>query len=436
MRFFRFFLATLWIVGLSVSSLPAHAAGTISVSPPTWSNRVEDRLINKFNRKDCVDGDGTAAGIRDGAVARFSVALRGAPTNALFQVWSGTGCDQYANRSPTAVSRTCTLLTPDPLAPLDQNVTIYLRDMVATYGDTVDHSVEQCDASTTAGLQTRNLYFVVSDPSTNATVATGTNSAWAFTYDVKAPPPPTKVSAGSGDGSLVTSFTAPPGETNLLHYKFYCSLISAAPVVDGTAGTGGTAGTETGGTGASAGTDTGGTAGTDTGGTAGTDTAGTDTGGTAGTDTGGTAAGGTTSGTSGTASTAGTAGTTTTAVDPECQSAVLIPGQFVRSDADGLIDCGEITAQAATGGETKSVLTNDIKYAVAIATEDNVNNVGVLSALACNVPKDTTGFIEAYGEAGGRAGGGFCAFAPAKNGAWAMLVAFIIGAGALARRRS
>jgi hypothetical protein len=81
------------------------------------------------------------------------------------------------------------------------------------------------------------------------------------------------------------------------------------------------------------------------------------------------------------------------------------------------------------------VLTNDLKWVVAIATEDNVNNVGVLSKLACGVPKDTTGFFEAYGEAGGRAGGGFCAFAPAKHGAAATLVAFIIGACALVRRR-
>ena len=113
----------------------------------------------------------------------------------------------------------------------------------------------------------------------------------------------------------------------------------------------------------------------------------------------------------------------------------MIPGAEVPTDAEGLIDCGEITAQGATGGETKQVLTNDVKYVIAIATEDNVNNVGVLSALACNVPKDTTGFIEAYGEAGGRAGGGFCAFAPARNGAWGLLVAFVIGACALIRRR-
>ena len=379
MRFFRLFVATLWLVALGFSAASAHAA-TISVSPPRWENRVAMRLINKFNRKDCLDD----------AKATFSVSLVGAPTNALFQVWSGTGCDQYANRSPTAVSRTCTAVTT-ALAPRNGNVTINLRDMLAPYGAEVSNSVAQCDASTTAGLQSRALYFVVSDPSTNMTLVTGTGTPWSFTYDVKPPPPPQAVSASSGDSSLITSFTAPAGETNLLHYKFYCSPIGQAPL------------TTNGGTGGVAGSDTGGTAGTETGGVAGTGTS-------------------------------GAAGTAAVATNPDCQSSVLIPGQSVP-DSEDVIACGEITAQGASGGETEPVLTNDVNWVVAVATEDNVNNVGVLSNLACNVPKDTVGFIEAYGEAGGQAGGGFCAFAPARQGHVATLVAFLLGACALVRRR-
>lgn len=397
MRLFRLFVATLWLAALAFSTAPARAAGTLSFSPPIWTNRAADRLINKFNRKDCLDD----------ATATFSLAIRGAPTNALFQVWAGTGCDQYANRSPTAVSRTCTLLSGN-LAPLDQRVEVHLRDMVATPGSTVSQSIDQCDASTTAGLQTRTLYFVVSDPNTNNSLVTGTTS-WAFSYDVKAPPPPTGVTAASGDETLVTKFTAPSGETNLLHYKFYCSPIGDPPAVAVSAGgSGGSAGTDTGGT---AGTDTGGTAGTDTGGTAGTS-------GTAGTDT---------SGTSGTAGTAGTA-----SVDTNCHSAILIPGEPPPA---GAIECGEIGAQGATGGETSPVLTNDMEYVVAIATEDNVNNVGVLSQLACNIPKDTTGFYEAYREAGGEAGGGFCTFAPAHKGATLWGLTLLAFACALWRRR-
>jgi hypothetical protein len=386
MRFFRLFVATLWLIALAFSAAPAHAA-TISISPPKWENRIAGTLINRFNRKDCLDK----------AKGTFSVSLVGAPTNALFQVWSGTGCDTYANRSPTAVSNTCTAVT-GPLPPSNGNVVVNLRDMVAAYGKEVSNAEAQCDATTTAGLQPRTLYFVVSDPSNNMTLATG-NSTWAFSYDVKAPPPPSGVSADSGDGSLITKFTAPAGETNLLHYKFYCSPIGEPPVTPSTGGTAGTAGTD-----ATAG-------GADTGGA---DTGGADTGGTSGT--------------------AGTAGTTAAgAANALCPSSVLIPGE--PPPDKGFIDCGEIAATGVTGGETEPVLLNDVKWVVAVAAEDNVNNVGVLSNLACAVPKDTTGFFEAYGEAGGRAGGGFCAFAPAKHGSLATLVAFVIGACALVWRR-
>jgi hypothetical protein len=402
MRFFRLFVASLWLLALGFSALPARAAGTISISPPTWKNRAADRLINKFNRKDCLDD----------ATGTFSVSLLNAPTNALFQVWAGTSCDQYANRSPTAVTKTCTQLTGD-LTPINQSVVVHLRDMVATSGSTPDASVSECDASTTGGLQNRTLYFVVSDPGTNNSVVSG-KATWDFTYDIKAPPPPTKVTAGSGDSSLVTSFTAPSGETNLLHYRFYCSLVGPAPVTS-SGGTGGTSGAA----------DTGGTAGTDTGGTAGTDAAGDASGGTAGTDA--------SAGTSGTDATAGSAGTaSTTTVNPDCQSSILIPGEPPPSNA---IDCGSVGAQGASGGETSPVLTNGNEYVVAIATEDNVNNIGVLSELACNVPKDVTGFYEAYREAGGEAGGGYCSFAPARGGAAALGATLLVAACALLRRR-
>ena len=188
------------------------------------------------------------------------------------------------------------------------------------------------------------------------------------------------------------------------------------------AGEGGSGGTDTGGT------DTGGTAGTDTGGTAGTDT-----GGTTGTDTGGTA--GTESATGGTAGTAGTttaAAGTVSATDSGCSSSTLIPGKPVP---EGAFECGHIGALTSTGGETDPVLDNDADYVVAVATEDSANNIGVLSNLACARPQDVTGFFEAYNEAGGDAGGGFCSFAPARHDAWAIGMALLLGACALWRRR-
>jgi len=331
------------------------------------------------------------------------------------------------------------------MSPLTGDVQIHFRDMVATPGADPTGGIEECDAPQSIGLQTRTVYFIVYDQTTLASVATATNGTWAFKYDISAPPPPTGLTAESGDGSLVTSFTPPVGETNLLHYHFYCSPQGPPPAMAtggsaGTAGTatGGGAGTATGGVTATAGTDTGGTAGTagtDAGGSAGT--AGTDTGGTAGT-AGTDAAAGTagSGGTDATAGTAGTAGAGSFMADPNCTSLnnILVPGATTDKLPAGFIDCGSIGAQGAKGGETTPVLGNDTGYAVAVATEDTVNNVGVLSTLACATPKDITGFYEAYRKAGGE-GGGYCTFAPAHTGAIAGALGFLLGACALLVRR-
>jgi hypothetical protein len=418
MRLLRLLVATLCLASLGLTAAPAHAAGTLSFSPLQWQGRPSDRLSNVLNREDCLAD----------RVATTTLSIRGIPSGK-FEVWVGSGCDNSTNRVATSTTRTCARVVGDK-NPIDQSLTIHFRDLIKPYGmddEATDESV--CNTTQTAGLLTRTLYFVVYDPTTNASLLT-TSPSWAFKYDIQAPPPPGNVTARSGDETIVTNFTAPANETNLIKYHFYCSPKSDAPAAAaGTAGTntGGTAGTDAGG---SAGTETGGTAGSDPRGTAGTDAAaGADTGGTAGTDTGGTA-GTDTGGTAGTAGSAGTAGTTT--VDPNCQSAVLIPGQPVP---DGAVECGTVPSTGASGGETDPVLTNGDEFAIAVATEDAVNNIGVLSNLACAVPKDVRGFYENYRDAGGTAGGGYCTFAPAKHGALASLLAFGVGALALLRRR-
>jgi hypothetical protein len=275
---------------------------------------------------------------------------------------------------------------------------------------------------------------------------------WDFTYDTVGPSPPTDISANSGERSLNPRFTPPTGETNIIKYHFYCTPSVRKSTGTGGTGSGGNAGTDaTSGTAgtdaATAGTDTGGTAGTDTGGTAGTDTGGTDTGGTAttaGTDTGGIAGTDTggTAGTAGTTTDTGSAGETgaggesSSAVsdDPLCASLndQLVPGEPPPAD---LAECGSVTATGASEGSTNDTLENGVSYAIAVAAEDDANNIGNLSKLACGVPKEVTGFYEAYTAAGGQAGGGFCTFAPARRGSLAMAALMLLGTCALIARR-
>jgi hypothetical protein len=115
----------------------------------------------------------------------------------------------------------------------------------------------------------------------------------------------------------------------------------------------------------------------------------------------------------------------------DCTAAALVPGK----DPVEMYACGTKNAQGTSTFTTDSSLGNGVPYAVAVASEDDVGNVGVLSEIACGIPKEVTGFYEAYRAAGGEAGGGFCSFAPARRGALPLGFALLVGCAALVRRR-
>src|SRR5882724_2501789 len=164
MRLLRLFVAALWLAALGLSAAPARAAGSINVALPIWTNRPADRLANLLNRQDC----------RDDAIASFNVSFLGlSGTNAAFEVWSGAGCDQAANRSNVTAVQNCVRVSPPMMGTINENVQIHFRDMVAPANTTPNDSLDQCNTTQSIGLQTRTLYFVVFDPNTQATIATG-----------------------------------------------------------------------------------------------------------------------------------------------------------------------------------------------------------------------------------------------------------------------
>ena len=90
---------------------------------------------------------------------------------------------------------------------------------------------------------------------------------------------------------------------------------------------------------------------------------------------------------------------------PACSGSVkLVPGSHPNPD----YYCGSTGARSNHGNATG--LINGVAYNVAVATTDSYQNTGVLSTTVCQVPQPVTGFFEAYRDAGGEGGGGFCSF--------------------------
>jgi hypothetical protein len=119
------------------------------------------------------------------------------------------------------------------------------------------------------------------------------------------------------------------------------------------------------------------------------------------------------------------------AAESDCNAATLAPG----TDPVENTYCGDIDAQGSAAGSTDDKLQNSTLYAVGVASTDEAGNVGKLSELACATPLEVTGFFEAYRAAGGKAGGGFCSFAPARRSGAPFAAALLLGALGLWRRR-
>ncbi len=86
-----------------------------------------------------------------------------------------------------------------------------------------------------------------------------------------------------------------------------------------------------------------------------------------------------------------------------CEAPELIPGEIPDTD----FACGNSLGRTSREGRTDR-LENGQRYALGIAGTDQIFNLGRLSELTCGTPEEVTTFFEAYREAGGKGGGGFC----------------------------
>ncbi|MEI9937728.1 MAG: hypothetical protein WDO69_10965 [Pseudomonadota bacterium] len=112
-----------------------------------------------------------------------------------------------------------------------------------------------------------------------------------------------------------------------------------------------------------------------------------------------------------------------------CQpSTVLIPGTRPPDE----YRCGSAGRTSQKGNATG--LINNVAYNVAVAATDTYRNIGNIGTTACAVPQPVTGFFEAYRNAGGEGGGGFCSFS--RHGRPVLLLTvFGIALGLILRRR-
>jgi hypothetical protein len=106
-------------------------------------------------------------------------------------------------------------------------------------------------------------------------------------------------------------------------------------------------------------------------------------------------------------------------------------------------ECGSYTGNSGTSVRAEGVggnpLQNGKRYAIAVAGTDAFGNVGELSSVICETPQETTDFWEAYKNAGGDGGGGFCTTSGPGLPSGSLTVLVVAGAlvvSAIRRRRA
>jgi hypothetical protein len=435
------------VFGLALGLLPAAPATAQSAFTITINANQIDHSLNLEGRKpteiwyaECVDSNATI---------EIPFTVSGSKGDADLEAWVGSthDCSNDATRDDRLNEDCFNLGRIDS----DRVVTLRVRDLL---GPVIPDGADANNPCAIVENTDVTLYLLLMEGATAKASARQT-----FDVDFEGPDAPELNKVGVGEQQLYADWDG-SSSTDIDGYHVFCELIdpSAPSPAGGSAGSTSSGGADTNGAagdtsfaGIAANISSGGNAGdASSGGTAGDvsagGTAGTvSSGGTAGTvSSGGTAGETSTGGTSGNVSTGGTAGdastdepvagssttggSTNTRADG-CNPALLIPGQ---RPAAGLLRSQKHSRTATSGASAR--LENGRLYACAVAGVDSQGNLGTLSDFECGTPEDLTDFYEAYTRAGGRGGGGFCAFGPPRRGS-AFAVAGLGVAALIARRR-
>ena len=110
-----------------------------------------------------------------------------------------------------------------------------------------------------------------------------------------------------------------------------------------------------------------------------------------------------------------------------CISDDLVPGQIPTVSEN-------TRTNASTTKANAHGLENGVLYAVGVSGVDKFNNPGPLSNIDCATPEPITGFFEAYRDAGGQGGGGYCSLGAKPSPLSGAFVALGVLAFGLRRR--
>jgi hypothetical protein len=414
-------------VSISVNSVVNRYVGTTDTANNLFPLRPQNLQPTWINYNDC------KSDIR----LQFTILVSGLPCSDTIQVWAGpTDCTQVAARQTTSGSTRCWPVAATGSFAMQQSSTgdIRAQDIVA-FIDTAEpptlyspQGPKGCQAQLSPGGSSLGIYFMAMEAdgqTVDGTAAvygsSGTSSSGgcsSFGADLIGPYPPSNVTAGIGEDLIIVNWT-PAVDSTIQGFNIYCEdkgmvnadtgtllpeaslicpdsgvtqTIPEADIVDGLI--------------------------VDTGAATMTDAAGcrfvnVD-------DAGGQGGASCTSnvlvdqfvvGASAVASIDG--GFTPIATEASAEAAPTgavgisnIPNKYLCGQLGGVNSASYTVQNFADGGPA---IKDGVEYAVTVAAFDGTGNTGIIGNISCVVPSPVIDFWTAYTNAGGLAGGGFCA---------------------------
>jgi hypothetical protein len=365
---------------------------------------------------------------------QFTVLASGLPCSDLVQVWAGpTDCTQLSARQTTSANPRCWPVTNAQPISTSFNVDVRARDVVAFISNeeppttyTPQFSATACQSQSAPGGTALGIYFMAMEASgqtvdgtsgiygggsCTGTTSTSSSSSTSFGADLVGPYAPTSVTAGIGENLIIVNWQ-PATDSTIQGYNIYCQDQGGAGPDSSTEASGPTLICP------DSGVSTVFDAATDT-------TSTVQNASDAGcyyvnlADSGG--GGGTNCVSNVLTNVFVTSPTGTTSEGGIIAVADASGDSSVASLDVGISNIPNMYLCGQVGGNTTSsyVVTNyedcgpSIKdfheYAVAVAAFDGTGNTGIIGNLSCVVPEPVIDFWTAYTNAGGAAGGGFCA---------------------------
>jgi hypothetical protein len=415
-----------------VVDAPTRTVNGVVVNP-----RPQNLTPLGINYSDCISN----------MVLDFSVLLTGFDGTESLQIWAtktGADCSTLVSRGGGGVAPVCWPLpggiaSGQVISQQSGEFPIRVQDLIGTQNSPSTTYVAQGAAGCDPSVQGQytpipmNIYFVPIDASGNPT---GADLNYSISTDIVGPPPPIVSALGAGETLLIANWT-PNVDTDTAGYNVYIDPIpgqveagafdassanqevlvcpeasTAVATGSGDNGDDGADGADDGGDGsASAGAPDAGAPAV----AASTD---------AGCHYEFIAGNSTPSNNSTTATCSTTSAALASAIIVDGGANTLETEQF--DEAGNLIEAGAVSSAAGIStipsqyqvvtlaGESNGTakitgLVDGVTYNVAVAAVDNSGNVGPASAQECDYPAPVNDFWDLYRDAGGGAGGGFCA---------------------------